>query len=75
MSQTVTLQLPDDVMEQVLKAATSSGHSVQDMLQTWISMKAKTVDTMTMLQQTNELPISTPQDGEQTAQECMDLLG
>ncbi|MBA3874303.1 MAG: hypothetical protein ABI970_22225 [Chloroflexota bacterium] len=72
MSQIVTLQLPDDVMEQVVKAATSSGHSVQDTLQTWISPKAKTIDTMTMLQEANELPIYTPLGGEQTAQELLE---
>ncbi|MCA0457199.1 MAG: hypothetical protein LCI00_24720 [Chloroflexi bacterium] len=71
MSQTVTLQLPDEVMEQVVKAATSSGHSVQDTLQTWISSKAKTVDTQIMLQQAAELPIYTPQGGEQTAQQLL----
>lgn len=71
MSQTVTLQLPDEVMEQVVKAATSSGRSVQDTLQTWISLTAKTVDMQMMLKQADELPIYTPQGGEQTAQQLL----
>lgn len=71
MSQTVTLQLPDKVMEQVVKAAISSGRSVQDKLQTWISLTAKTVDIRLMLQQATELPIYTPQGGEQTAQQLL----
>jgi len=71
MSQIVTLQLPDDVMEQVVKASKSSGRSVQDTLQTWVTLTAKTVDNMSMLQQATELPIYTPQGGEQTAQELL----
>lgn len=71
MSQTITLQLPDEVMNQVVKAATSSGRTVQDTLQTWISQTAKTVDEIALLQQANEFPIFTPQGGEQTAQDLL----
>ena len=71
MSQTITLQLPDDVMEQVVKASKSSGRSVQDTLQTWVALTAKTVDNISMLQQASELPSYTPQGGEQTAQELL----
>ena len=72
MSQTITLQLPDDVMEQVVKASKSSGRSVQDTLQTWVALTAKTVDNISMLQQASELPSYTPQGGEQTAEELLD---
>ena len=71
MSQTITLQLPDEVMEQVVKASARNGKSIQDTLQTWISQTAKTVDTLTMFQQAPELPIYTPQGGEQTAAELL----
>lgn len=71
MSQTITLQLSDEVMEQVVKAATSSGRTVQDMLQIWISQTAKTVDEIVLLQQAHELPVYTPQGGEQTAQDLL----
>ena len=68
MSQTITLQLPDDVMKQVTKVAAASGRSIEDTLQTWISQTAKKFDEMAMLQQATELPIYTPQGGEETAQ-------
>ena len=68
MSQTITLQLPDEVMKQVKKVATSNGRSVEDTLQMWISQTAKTVDEIAMLQEANELPIYTPQGGGETAQ-------
>lgn len=68
MSQVITLQLSDEVMEQVAKAAASTGRSVEDTLETWISQTAKTNSVMILLQQANELPIYTPQGGEQTAQ-------
>lgn len=71
MSQTITLQLPDEVMEQVVKAATANGKTVQDTLQIWISQTAKTVDEIALLQQSSELPIHTPQGGEQTAQDLL----
>jgi len=68
MSQAITLQLPDEVMKQVTKAANSTGLSIEATLQMWISQTAKTVDEIAMLQQANELPIYTPQGGDATAQ-------
>ncbi len=68
MSQVITLQLSDEVMEQVAKAAASTGRSIEDTLEIWISQTAKTTSVMTLLLQAPELPIYTPQDGEQTAQ-------
>lgn len=77
MTQTITLQLSDDVMLRVEETALSSGQSVEGLLAEWISHKAlagDVEDVLTMLTQAKELPIYTPLGGEKTAQELWEYL-
>lgn len=73
MAHTITLELPDSLMQRVIKQANMTGRTAEDVLTDWIK-KAINTSEASLLQPDVEYPIYTPLGGEKTAQELWEYL-
>jgi hypothetical protein len=71
MANSITLNLPDKIMEKVEETAVSLGRNVETLLEEWISQRVYADDVMTVLTRATSLPIYS---GEKTAQALWEYL-
>ena len=73
MTQTVTLELPDELVRQAKEAASHSGRPLETILTAWLQRGAIGEDT-TLLTEGVEYPIFTPFGNEALAAQMLELL-